>query len=593
MLLIALAALLVQAPQTPQPAPATVEGRVLKFGTGEPMGDVTVELQRMQAAPGTFIPPVKTNPDGRFRLQNVPPADYRLYATHSNGYVPAEYGQRIPTGIGIPFTLAAGQTMDGITLSMTRTATISGRVVDANNDPIVYASVLAFRFVYREGVRTVEVVQSVLTDDKGEFRAYWLAPGKYYLSALPIGQRQYNLALAFPSRVGGAVYVGNPLIAVRASETGELVEETYLPTYYPGTMDVRSAQPIVLQPNDNLKVNFNVGNSTTRTLQVRGTVYDGEGKPLPFALVQMAVRKPEGHSVLLPTGTTDATGAFTLRGVTPGSYSLFVMQDPNPQNPNLARGVSSLPAPTILMSGTQPLDVGTSSVENVRITTSPTANIPWQVAYEPRTNTDQEPKFNVSLKRDPDIAGAAPVSLAGLITGAAAPAGALPPPPPPILTAINAGDYRVVVSPIPSTGYVKSIKWGNVDVLKEGLHVNGPTRDALEIVVSANGGTLEGTILDAARDPFSNATIALLPNILQRQRLDLYKTTSSDKSGKFRIEGIAPGEYRVFAWEGIQQGDWYDAEIMRNYEARGATVEIEEGKMKSVNVTVVPARDIQ
>lgn len=599
LLLITLAALL----QTPQPqqqaqqAPATVEGRVVKYGTGEPLADVTVELQRTSPQTGPPnagpppIPPVKTDVSGRFQIANIAPDEYRLYATHSNGYVPAEYGQRIPTGIGIPFTLTAGQSMTGITLSMVQTATISGRVTDANNDPVVFASVLVFRFVYRESVRTVEIVQSALTNDRGEYRAYWLAPGKYYLSALPIGQRQYNLALAFPSRVGGAVYVGNPLIAVRSSDTGEVFEETYLPMYYPGSSDVRSAQPIMLQPNDNLKIDMSVAKSPARTLQVNGTLFDASGKPFAGARVTMAARKQEGHSVLLPTGTADANGMFSLHGVTAGSYTLFVVQDPPRSSVPLPAAV----APTSALTASIPIDVGTSNIENLKIQTAPTANLEWQIAYEPRNSTDQAPRFSVSLKREPDYAGAPPVQSN---FGPAAPVfpfadpQAARPPGPTVLEGVNAGDFRVVVSPIPRTGYLKSIRWGNIDVLKDGLHINGPTRNALEIVVSGNGGTMDGTILDGiTRQPFPNATVALLPTILQRQRLDLFKTTSSGNDGKFHIEGIAPGEYKVFAWEAIQQGDWYDPDAMRDYESRGVTAQIEEGKSKTVEVTAIPARN--
>ena len=164
-----LATLLTQTPQPQQGATGTIEGQVLKAGTADPIAGVTIEL--IPAGLQVIVAAAfKTGADGKFRLQDIPPGEYHLYGTHSNGWTPAEYGQRSPTGLGMPLVLAAGQAKTGIVLKMERTASISGRVTDGNREPAAFSSMLAFRIVYRQGVRTVEVVQSVLTDDRGEYR---------------------------------------------------------------------------------------------------------------------------------------------------------------------------------------------------------------------------------------------------------------------------------------------------------------------------------------------------------------------------------------------------------------------------------------
>ena len=94
-------------------------------------------------------------------IENIPPGEYRLYATRTGGYVPGEYGQRTPTGRGISFELGAGEKKTDIQLSLTPTGSISGRVYDRDGEPAGRATVQALRPYYRDGRRALTIVQSV------------------------------------------------------------------------------------------------------------------------------------------------------------------------------------------------------------------------------------------------------------------------------------------------------------------------------------------------------------------------------------------------------------------------------------------------
>ena len=194
MLVMALIALLTRvALPTPQ-APASIEGLVIKLGTGEPFPNAGVQLN-LEVAPSDDRPDilprqdfhrsVKSDRNGRFIFENVAPGNYRLIATYEGGYVPAEYGQRSPTGQGTSFEIAAGQKMTGVQLAMSPTGSISGRVYDRNGEPLGNGQVMAMRQVYKNGRRALTIVQIVATDDRGEYRLFWLAPGRYYVSAKP------------------------------------------------------------------------------------------------------------------------------------------------------------------------------------------------------------------------------------------------------------------------------------------------------------------------------------------------------------------------------------------------------------------------
>jgi hypothetical protein len=154
---------------------------------------------------------------------------------------------------------------------------------------------------------------------------------------------------------------------------------------------------------------------------------------------------------------------------------------------------------------------------------------------------------------------------------------------------VGNGDYRVNVNGLPVGMYVKAIRLGGDDVLRDGLRVYGSISNTLEIILSASAGTVEGVVVDDQRRPFTNATIALVPSLgLRQSRLDLFKTTHSGTDGRFRIVSVPPGEYKLFAWEEIQTGDWYNPDFMQNEELRGVTVRVTERNTESHVLPVIP-----
>ncbi|HET9130233.1 MAG TPA: carboxypeptidase-like regulatory domain-containing protein, partial [Terriglobia bacterium] len=139
----------------------------------------------------------------------------------------------------------------------------------------------------------------------------------------------------------------------------------------------------------------------------------------------------------------------------------------------------------------------------------------------------------------------------------------------------------------PPNTYVQSIRYGGQDVLRDGLHITGPTSEALEIVLNTNEGRLEGDVT-ADRQKFSNATVVLMPSSSLRQQTNLYQTVQSNVEGHFTFENIPPGTYKVFAWEDVETFAWFDAEFMRNYENRGTEVVIREAAKEKLDLTVIP-----
>ena len=79
---------------------------------------------------------------------------------------------------------------------MTLTGSISGRVTDAGGEPIAHAFVMALQPWYQKGQRRLAFVQAVQTNDLGEYRLFWLPPGRYFIAAT-FEDLQDSGALAF------------------------------------------------------------------------------------------------------------------------------------------------------------------------------------------------------------------------------------------------------------------------------------------------------------------------------------------------------------------------------------------------------------
>jgi hypothetical protein len=82
--------------------------------------------------------------------------------------------------------------------------------------------------------------------------------------------------------------------------------------------------------------------------------------------------------------------------------------------------------------------------------------------------------------------------------------------------------------------------------------------------------------------------VTLVPNGVRRQRDDLYKRAATDDAGRFHFEGLAPGQYSVFAWEDIDDSLWRDQDFLRRNDALGKLISIGQGSRDSVELTAIP-----
>ena len=135
--------------------------------------------------------------------------------------------------------------------------------------------------------------------------------------------------------------------------------------------------------------------------------------------------------------------------------------------------------------------------------------------------------------------------------------------------------------------YVKSIRMGSADVLSDGLHLSITPQEQLEVTIGT-GAKLDGTVVNEKREPVVNATVALVP-MTARRRIDLYRTTTTDTFGRYKLQGVPPGTYRAFAWEDVERDAWQNPDFLALIEGRGATVQVSEGGQATEDLIVIPA----
>lgn len=589
LLTLQLAMLALASPQAEQRL-GSVSGIVVRLGANEPVSDVDVELTRLEGTaayplgppvnpPGNFsagalvartapnpadISNLRTRSDGLFNFKDLKPGVYRLLAARGDGtYFPAEYGQRHPRGRGFNFTLTEGQAMASVKLEMAPTGSISGRVIDADGVPAARVRAMALEAVYQSGRRVLGLVQATNTDDRGDYRLFWLPPGRYYIAARPEDPKAGSIPLVVtpPGRGPMRETFGQAPLMHRSLSNGEVVEETYELAYRGGGADSQRAQALDLAPGANINgIDIPLADSRVRARRIRGVVIDGTtGQPAGSVSVRAIPSNP-GPSVILPGTTTAANGSFEISGAGPGPYIVRA---------NLG---------TAAVSGIVHVDAGNANVENLKIVMTPGFTLSGRVIVEGAPST-----------------GTAP-DVSGILIGITSENPLLPSPVvsrPDSITGVQPGDYRMSVvttggSPSLQNSYVKSIRLGLMDILNDGLHITGPPEGEFQIVLGGEGGRLEGRVLDDRGLPVINAAVVLIPDIPFRRRPDLYSAVNTGARGGFRMSGIAPGNYKVFAWPYVESGMWFDEEFMRAYESRGKPIRIVEGNNPNIDVTPIP-----
>ena len=536
----------------------TLSGTVINSVTGEPISRALVQFGANETHPNEspFIHPsadpgseaandayrersMLTDHEGRFKFEGLPQMRTSLIARKPGFYDPAQLsGDWQPRASG---AIGVGPDTAPVTLKLVPEAIMVGHVVDANGEPLEGVAIRISSVMRANGRKQLQPVQeeveqpqSMETNDEGAFRIANLAPGTYYVAAYPRHDQQTSI----PAKVA------------------------YPVTYYPGVPSFSEATPIHISAGQQVVLDFTL--RTAPIVSVAGIVTGyahGQEAELQFL-------NQSGDEVSIEKQFDAQTGSFQARVIAGGPCIIKADARDRLDRPLHAELTLALSA----------------NIKNVRVNLAPAPSIPIVVRLE---TTKPQPD---GASPQSTLAGSIPasVSLHPLEFGhpdVVASVEGGPSNPALVLRNIDAGKYKVEVIPnnVGDTAwYVKSVLYSGIDLLQQELTVTPGESSTMEIVLRDDSAVLTGTVQSGENE--GQAAVLVVPNHAPQNP----KMTVSDDRGEFQIDGLAPGDYKVFAFDHLDGLEYANPEALNEYASKAAQVSLQANEKTTIRVGLIP-----
>jgi hypothetical protein len=536
---------------------ATIDGMVTKEPGSEPVKKVLVELIAENQAEGGDYTAV-SGADGTFHIEGIVPGRYHMFAERT-GLL--EVDKHRARSDGRVLTLTAGQEVKDVLIHVQAAAVVRGRVTDEDGDPLPNAQVAVLRQTFVSGRSRWDQAGAERTNDLGEYRVAGLPAGSYYVSVSPPPDFKVLIESA-----GAAAQ-----LQLHEKGPDKPAPTSYQTTYYPGTGDRSQAAPVPLRAGDDFVADFSL--TPSPSLSIRGLVVN-----LPPRSSAVIMLQSRDFNLVLNGAEMHPDGSFVIRDVAPGMYTILATIENSPV-PMMAR---------------QALQLVSNSVEDLRLQPQPGGWIHGRLRLESKGGSNKVDATQIFLRLrsadgDDETLGEFTMgdgfsSLAHVAADGSFEWKNVPP-----------GNYYVELVGEGGTNFdlfLKSATAGGHDVDEAGISVSGGAV-ALDLLASANGASAEGVVTDQKGEPVANAMIVAVPEPRLRGRVERYRTTESDQSGRFALHGIQPGDYTLFAWENVEGEAYYNPEFLKTYDTQGSALRVSEGDRKTMQLVVIPEAEEQ
>jgi Carboxypeptidase regulatory-like domain len=157
---------------------------------------------------------------------------------------------------------------------------------------------------------------------------------------------------------------------------------------------------------------------------------------------------------------------------------------------------------------------------------------------------------------------------------------------------LNFATYQLDPNPAPPPGtYIASARLGDREVLYTGIDLTGGSPgDALVVTFASSRGEITGVVKTPAGSVLAGAIVTLIPEPPRSERRDFARRAGTDQHGEFAFQGVAPGEYRVYAWTSLEMNAEIDADFVKPYRERSTPVTVTETSTQKLELILGPAR---
>lgn len=539
----------------------TLRGTVLRADTKIPLRNVHVNLIANistgdEEDEADARASATTDEHGRFELPELRPGEYSLTAERAGMVMKRATRQRPSLKVSIH-----ADEVQSVTVVMTPGCTITGRVMDEHGEPMQNAGVTVLRYGYTEIGRRLLSQGQATTNDKGEYRIFGLSPGTFLVRAAT--ERGFVAGESFVGKVGVA------------DNKQKRAEKVYAPTYYPNEMSAERATPLTLNAGDEAEANFNLAMTPAHHIrgQVTGTPPASSSGKTEGREMVMVTR--QGAELPVSMALVEKNSSFDAGPLPAGKYKLVAMQMGEEGH----------------VSGSTEVSVGSADVEGVSINVnSGQKQVSGLVHSDSDAKIDYSKLYLVLLPDNLDDLGdgvEGGFSFAGSVGYAQ----------------VNKdGTFKVQVAPgsklyhvaLSAAGgglenwFTSKVLIGNRDVLESGFRLSEAGAGPIEVVISSNGATVEGTAMDGDKKPFPDAAIFAVPaDPKLRKRPDLIQKTTADQQGRFKLLGVRPGDYTLVAVEDPDQQPYLEDTFNKQHSTEVQKLTLEAGKTQKVELHTI------
>ncbi len=332
----------------------SITGRVL--ADGQPVNNASITATSLNSTGQSRAVP--TNDAGDFEVKGLEPGVYRIRAA-APGYVSPSTDSDEETYYRVG---------DPVRLTMTRGGVITGKVLRAEDEPVVAIRVRAtmIRDMNGKSPTTVEASLDELTDDRGIYRIYGLAPGRYVVFAGGRGSRGF----------------------------GTNAYDNDAPTYSPSSTRDTAAEISVGSGEEkavDIRYRGDVGHA------VSGTVIAPTNPNAPWISINLARLIEAAPDVRMSTYQNAGGKGFEFYGVTDGEYLVWAQYAPG--------------SGETFVSEPRRITVKGADVTGIELTAKPLATVGGELVLEPSTaeacKEKRRPLFDetlVAIQRNPKAA---------------------------------------------------------------------------------------------------------------------------------------------------------------------------------------------